>query len=270
MPFTPKDWKNLPDVTTPLSAAALEDMEGRVAGYTDARETQIRSDIGAAYAAADAATLASANANTTSAVAAGVTSANNNTTTAVAGGVTTARAYDSDLAGAWRPWLVRSGAFGGGSTIQTAAIVPMNAQTVVAPGTSSQYPATHIFAFDASRYVVPNYNQKMRLRCTLLTSQSALNANITVAIQPVNTFVSATSGYGVTLFGAAASITWPVHASGQTAQTASTILSSEFYAADLNTGGWQYFAITVLSDASIAGTTMLMEHVTLEHRYQPA
>lgn len=60
MSFTPKDWKDLPDVTTPLSAAALEDLEVRVTDYADevaaeaqlnatnytgARETAIRTDL---------------------------------------------------------------------------------------------------------------------------------------------------------------------------------------------------------------------------------
>lgn len=36
MSFTPKDWKNFPDTTTPISAAALEDLEARLAAYVDA------------------------------------------------------------------------------------------------------------------------------------------------------------------------------------------------------------------------------------------
>jgi hypothetical protein len=35
MPFTPKDWRDYPDTTTPINAAALEDMETRLSGYTD-------------------------------------------------------------------------------------------------------------------------------------------------------------------------------------------------------------------------------------------
>ena len=37
MSFTVKDWKDSPDTTTPLSAAALEDMETRLSAYSDAR-----------------------------------------------------------------------------------------------------------------------------------------------------------------------------------------------------------------------------------------
>jgi hypothetical protein len=33
--FTAKDWRNDPDPSTPINAAALEDMEGRLAAYTD-------------------------------------------------------------------------------------------------------------------------------------------------------------------------------------------------------------------------------------------
>ncbi len=35
MPFTPKDWRNWPDTTTPLTATALEDLEARLAAYSD-------------------------------------------------------------------------------------------------------------------------------------------------------------------------------------------------------------------------------------------
>lgn len=37
MSFGPKPWKDAPDATTPLSAAALIDLEARLAGYTDLR-----------------------------------------------------------------------------------------------------------------------------------------------------------------------------------------------------------------------------------------
>ena len=35
MPFSPKDWRDYPDLTTPITAAALEDMETRLGAYTD-------------------------------------------------------------------------------------------------------------------------------------------------------------------------------------------------------------------------------------------
>jgi hypothetical protein len=35
MPFPVKDWKDDPNATTPLSAAALEDLEARLAAYTN-------------------------------------------------------------------------------------------------------------------------------------------------------------------------------------------------------------------------------------------
>lgn len=41
MPFTPKDWRDAPDVTTPITAAALEDIEIRLAAYTDTRATAL-------------------------------------------------------------------------------------------------------------------------------------------------------------------------------------------------------------------------------------
>jgi hypothetical protein len=34
-PFSPKVWKDYPDTSTPITAAALEDLETRVTGYTD-------------------------------------------------------------------------------------------------------------------------------------------------------------------------------------------------------------------------------------------
>lgn len=33
MPFTPKDWRDYPDTSTPITAAALEDLETRTTGY---------------------------------------------------------------------------------------------------------------------------------------------------------------------------------------------------------------------------------------------
>jgi len=50
MPFTVKDWKDDPDHSTPITAAALEDMETRLAAYTD---TQDATKQDAATAATD-------------------------------------------------------------------------------------------------------------------------------------------------------------------------------------------------------------------------
>lgn len=35
MSFVPKDWKDFPNTTTPITAAALEDLETRVTDYSD-------------------------------------------------------------------------------------------------------------------------------------------------------------------------------------------------------------------------------------------
>ena len=43
MAFTPKDWKDSPDHTTPLSAAALEDLETRVTDYADDTKASVAS-----------------------------------------------------------------------------------------------------------------------------------------------------------------------------------------------------------------------------------
>ncbi len=51
MAFTPKDWKDDPDSSTPLSAAALEDLETRVTDYTDEELAAHLADSSAAHAA---------------------------------------------------------------------------------------------------------------------------------------------------------------------------------------------------------------------------
>lgn len=62
MPFTPKDWRDSPETSTPLSAAALEDLETRLAAYTD----EVRAAItAAAIGAATPADLATHEADTT-------------------------------------------------------------------------------------------------------------------------------------------------------------------------------------------------------------
>lgn len=45
MPFTPKDWKDAPDGSTPLSAAALEDLETRVTNYTNQEITTLSGSV---------------------------------------------------------------------------------------------------------------------------------------------------------------------------------------------------------------------------------
>lgn len=37
MPFVPKDWRDYPETSTPITAAALEDVETRLSAYTDAQ-----------------------------------------------------------------------------------------------------------------------------------------------------------------------------------------------------------------------------------------
>lgn len=51
MTFTPKDWRDDPDATTPLSAAALENLETRLSDYTDTTVTAHTGDTSAAHAA---------------------------------------------------------------------------------------------------------------------------------------------------------------------------------------------------------------------------
>lgn len=46
MTFTPKDWKDSPDPSTPLSAAAMEDLETRLAAYADSRDTLVANRYG--------------------------------------------------------------------------------------------------------------------------------------------------------------------------------------------------------------------------------
>ncbi len=42
MPFTEKDWRDFPDTSTPITAAALEDMESRLSDYTDTEAAALR------------------------------------------------------------------------------------------------------------------------------------------------------------------------------------------------------------------------------------
>lgn len=50
MPYSVKDWRDSPDSSTPISAAALEDMETRLSGYTNLRSPvlNVKLDYGAA------------------------------------------------------------------------------------------------------------------------------------------------------------------------------------------------------------------------------
>lgn len=42
MAFTSKDWKDYPDTATPLSAAALEDLEKRVTDYAESENAHLK------------------------------------------------------------------------------------------------------------------------------------------------------------------------------------------------------------------------------------
>lgn len=44
-PFTPKDWENTPSTATPITAAALEDLETRVTDYTDTELATVAADV---------------------------------------------------------------------------------------------------------------------------------------------------------------------------------------------------------------------------------
>jgi hypothetical protein len=55
MPFTPPDWKDFPDTTTPLTAAAVEDLETRVTSYADSELTTHTADTTAVHGIADTA-----------------------------------------------------------------------------------------------------------------------------------------------------------------------------------------------------------------------
>jgi hypothetical protein len=46
MPFTTKDWQDTPSTATPITAAALEDLEGRVTGYADVTAKSVVADPG--------------------------------------------------------------------------------------------------------------------------------------------------------------------------------------------------------------------------------
>jgi hypothetical protein len=46
MPFPIKDWRDFPNTTTPITAAALEDLEARLSAYTEAAIQQFAEDSG--------------------------------------------------------------------------------------------------------------------------------------------------------------------------------------------------------------------------------
>lgn len=45
MPFTPKDWKDYPNITTPIDAVALENIESRLSTYTDEQITALNANL---------------------------------------------------------------------------------------------------------------------------------------------------------------------------------------------------------------------------------
>jgi hypothetical protein len=260
MAFTPKDWRDLPDTSTPLSAVAIEDVETRLSGYTDAREVVAKaytdtreSAITAAYGAAD--TVAAAGA---------VASANSYTNSTATTTLASARGFIADVANAWKPWLIRNGTIPpSGSPV---ILLPSGQGAAIAANGKA---AEGVFHFIASDYAVPNFNMKMRLRTTLISNEVTTPVSFTISARAVSAFTSggSASGTAVSLMGAGGFTTWATHASGQLANVAHVATSAEFFAADLNVGGWTHFAITVEPSGSPSGTGAMAVLTTLEYRY---
>jgi hypothetical protein len=55
MAFPVKDWKDFPDITTPIRATSLKDLETRLSGYTDAQVTDLSTAVTGSQAAQDTA-----------------------------------------------------------------------------------------------------------------------------------------------------------------------------------------------------------------------
>lgn len=60
MTFTSKDWKDFPDTTTPITAAALEDVETRLSDYTDDELATHSADTTSVHGIANTALLVTA------------------------------------------------------------------------------------------------------------------------------------------------------------------------------------------------------------------
>ena len=57
MSFTAKDWKDYPNTTTPLNAAAVEDLETRLSGYTDSEISTHTADTTSVHGITDTSAL---------------------------------------------------------------------------------------------------------------------------------------------------------------------------------------------------------------------
>jgi hypothetical protein len=190
MPFTPKDWHDLPDVTTPLSAAAMEDIETRLSGYTD---TQL---------AAEAAARASADTSVRADFASADTSVRADFATADTSVRTDMTAKTNAVAGAWTPIVERMGFITASMTTTSPLILPLGGQAMNPAATSSgQYPASFVFWLDTNYYQATGYTQQMKLDCSLFTANTAQPGNnVVFGLSAANTgFTSGTNQYSVTV-----------------------------------------------------------------------
>lgn len=257
MSFEPKVWKDLPDVTTPLSANALMDMETRLAAYTDekyfdatnytaGRETFILNEA----AEWDEAKLVEANSYSDMAADAALASASDIVTNALA---------------RWQAILERRAAFNSGSALSATHAMTGNGTHMQLPATASAYSFSGVFHYDPADHLVSGYTHRLRLKTAIIASETALNVNLTFGIAPVTAFNSAASSFGMTLGSNVVGAT-VTHGSGLSAETAS-VQSIEFDGALLTAG---FYAITVIAAGTINGTTPGWAITNLDERHLPS
>jgi len=240
MPFTPKDWKDLPDVTTPLSAAALEDMETRLAAYTDTRVD------------AEAATRASANTAQDSVI-------ESNYWSVLTNSQDYTRGQMQYMLAPYRTILERRSIVPSGSKIQGTCVLT-NGGSIAWAADPADSPTAHTFYFNKNDYIssneIPNLIYKMRLVVTWINGAAALNTNITVNVASPGSFTSNANGVGMNLGAGPAPPGGTVTInSGVAINAVSTAISSDFYAADMNaSNGANIFCISAYAGAAISNT----------------
>jgi hypothetical protein len=251
MAFTPKDWKDLPEVTTPLSAAALEDMETRLAAYTDT------------VMAAEVATRAAGDTSTASTAATNLASTNSTLTGLINTEATNRSTADAGILGAWRLIRELRGAIYGGQAISTQ-VLTAQASGNITPATTSQYVANFAWYFDPADHLISGYTHKLRLKGHFINNGNAQTATISFWIAPVATWVSAVSGYSFTAGSAVTGTTVNLNTTGVATNAAATPVSVDFDASAL-TAGWYVIMDTATAILAGSNTTLVQAQMFSRH-----
>lgn len=238
MAFIPKDWRDLPDVTTPLSADAIKDMEARLATYTDTR--------------VDAETTARTAGDTTN----DSLSASRSATT-----LSSAESYTNNRVGEvvelYQTIIERSAVIPSGSQIQLVNMLGRDGSLVWA-SEPVQSPAVHSFWFNKDDYTgsnaIPSYDYKLRLVVTFFNGNAALNSNITVAVKPPVGFTANSNGIALNLStGAQPSNALVTFNAGLSAGGVAIQSTPDFFASDMvGLSGSNVFALTCYGNTAMA------------------